>query len=174
MTAPRLDTERLTLRAFALDDFAAYAAMHGDPVVMRHMGDGDPDTEEQSWASFLKIPGHWLYRGYGSWALEERATGRFVGSVGFTDRKRDRGLELRGVPEMGWTLAAAAFGKGYATEAVQVALRWACGHFGSVRVIALTTEDNAASMRVAQKCGFREFKRGFSAGRPRVFFDRIL
>ena len=75
---------------------------------------------------------------------------------------------------MGWGLIPAVFGKGYATEAVTAALAWGRGHFGPARVIALTTGDNTASIRVAEKCGFREFHRGLSAGRPRVFFDRIL
>ena len=75
---------------------------------------------------------------------------------------------------MGWGLIPQAFAKGYATEAVTAALAWGRGHFGAARVIALTTADNAASIRVAQKCGFAEFQRGLSVGRPRVFFDRIL
>lgn len=112
--------------------------------------------------------------GFGGWAIEEKASGSFAGELGFMDRKCDRGSELAGVPEMGWGVTSAAFGRGYATEAVRAALAWGRGHFGPVRVIALTTEDNIASIRVAQKCGFTEFWRGLSAGRPRVFFERVL
>jgi RimJ/RimL family protein N-acetyltransferase len=148
--------------------------MNADPAVMRHMGDGAPNTEEHSWAAFLKYPGHWQYMGFGNWAVEEKATGRFAGNLGFNDRKRDRGPELRGVPEMGWAFVTDASGKGYATEAVRAALAWGRKQLGPVRVMALTTAENAASMRVAEKCGFREFQRALSAGRPRVFFDRIL
>jgi RimJ/RimL family protein N-acetyltransferase len=174
MTAPRLETERLILRAMVPADFPAFAAMSADPIVRRYSGDGTPRTEEESWSSFLIISGHWAMTGFGGWAIEEKQSGAFVGELGFMDRKRDRGTELDGVPEMGWGVIPSVFGWGYATEAVQAALAWGLGHFGAVKVIALTTADNIASIRVAQKCGFREFHRGLSAGRPRVFFERIL
>jgi RimJ/RimL family protein N-acetyltransferase len=174
MTAPRLESERLILRAIAPADFPAFAAMSADPVVRRYSGDGKPRTEEESWSSFLIIAGHWQITGYGGWAIEEKASRNFVGELGFMDRKRDRGADLAGVPEMGWGVIPSVFGKGYATEAVTAALAWGRGHFGPRRVVAMTTEDNVASIRVAQKCGFKEFRRDLSAGRPRVFFDRIL
>jgi RimJ/RimL family protein N-acetyltransferase len=174
MTAPRLETARLILRAIVPADFSAFAAMSADPVVRRYSGDGAPRTEEESWTSFLVIAGHWEMTGYGGWAIEEKASGRFVGELGFLDRRRDRGPDLMGVPEMGWGLTSDTFGKGYATEAVRAALAWGHDHFGARRVIALTAADNFASIRVAEKCGFAEFRRGLSAGRPRVFFDRIL
>ncbi|HXC53793.1 MAG TPA: GNAT family N-acetyltransferase [Rhizomicrobium sp.] len=174
MTAPRLETGRLVLRAITPADFPAFAAMSADPVVRRFSGDGKPRSEEESWSSFIMIAGHWQMTGYGSWAIAEKAGGSFIGEVGFMDRKRDRGPGLAGVPEMGWGLIPTVFGKGYATEAVNAALVWGRGRFGPARVIALTTADNTASIRVAEKCGFREFHRGLSAGRPRVFFDRIL
>ena len=174
MTAPRLETQRLILRAMTPDDFPDFAAMSADPIVRRYSDDGQPRSEEESWSSFLIISGHWAMTGYGGWAIEEKSTGAFVGELGFMDRKRDRGSDLAGVPEMGWGVIPAVFGKGYATEAVNAALAWGRGHFGPARVIALTTADNTASIRVAEKCGFKEFRHGLSAGRPRVFFDRIL
>jgi RimJ/RimL family protein N-acetyltransferase len=174
MIVPILETERLVLRAMVPQDFPAFAAMSADPLVRRYSGDGQPRTEEESWSSFLIIAGHWPMTGYGGWAIEEKGGRRFVGELGFMDRKRDRGADLAGVPEMGWGVIPDVFGKGYATEAVKAALAWGRSHFGPARVIALTTEDNVASIRVAQKCGFREFRRGLSAGRPRLFFDRIL
>jgi len=174
MPVPTLSTARLTLRAHTVADFPAYGAMRADPAVMRHMGDGTTLSEEESWASFLKLPGSWQFLGFGGWAVEEKQSGRFVGDVGFSDRKRDRGPELASVPEVGWSFVTAASGKGYATEAVRAALDWGRAHFGPLRVIALTTADNLASIRVAEKCGFKEFQRGLSAGRPRVFFDRVL
>ena len=174
MLAPTVETERLRLRAFRADDFASFAAMYADPEVVRYTGDGRPRSEEESWSTFLVIQGHWHYLGFGAFAIEEKATGHLIGDVGFTERKRDRGEELAGVPEMGWALMASNFGKGYATEAVRAALQWGREHFGPSRVIALTTADNLASIRVAEKCGFAEFRRALSAGRPRVYFERML
>jgi RimJ/RimL family protein N-acetyltransferase len=174
MNVPPLETSRLVLRGSRLDDFDAYAAMWADPKVTRHLGDGAPYSEEQSWASFLRQAGHWEMLGFGSWAVEEKASRRLIGGVGFSERKRERGDALKGLPELGWMFASTMSGNGYATEALRAALEWGKVRFGAQRVIAITAPENIASMRVAQKCGFREFRRGLSAGRERVFFDRIL
>ncbi len=171
---PILETTRLILRGLQPEDFEAYAAMRADPDVMRHMGDGTPKSEEEAWSGFLQAVGHWQVAGFGSWAIVEKSSKRVVGSVGFQDRKRDRGADLKGVPEAGWILARAAWGKGYATEALNAALVWGRSHFGPVRVIALTTLENAASIRVAEKCGFRQSGPITSAGRPRLLLERTL
>ena len=102
--------------------------------------------------------------GYGSWAIDESASGQFIGGIGFNNSKRDRGEALKDILELGWMFTASASGKGYATEALQAVLAWGRTHFGSARVIAITAPENFASMRVAQKCGFNEFLRGPSLG----------
>jgi RimJ/RimL family protein N-acetyltransferase len=174
MSAPGIETPRLILRAHVLEDFPAYAAMWADPVATRHIGDGDPRSEEFAWQSFLAHAGRWQLLGFGSWIVEEKSGGNFVGIVGFSKRKREGYPALDNAPEMGWMFATTASGKGYATEAVGAAIDWGRSHFGTVRAIAIVAPDNAASMRVAEKCGFKEFHRGPSAGRPRVFCDRVL
>ena len=85
---PVLETERLRLRGHRLDDFAASSAMWADEVVTRYIG-GRPFTEEEVWARLLRYVGHWALVGYGYWVLEEKATGAFVGEMGFGDFKRD-------------------------------------------------------------------------------------
>jgi RimJ/RimL family protein N-acetyltransferase len=171
---PVLETSRLRLRGYHLEDFEAYAAMWADPEVTRHIGDGSPKAVEESWTSLLRAAGHWQMLGYGSWAIDEKASGHFIGGIGLNNSKRDRGDAFKDILELGWMFTPSASGKGYATEALQAALDWGRTHFGPVHVVAITAPENFASMRVAQKCGFKEFLRGPSLGRPRVFFDRIL
>ncbi len=174
MSIPMLQSSRLLLRGHTLEDFDAYAAMWADPAVTRHIADGAPKSTEEAWTSFLRIAGHWQMLGYGSWAVVEKASGRVLGATGFGERRRDRGAALDGVPELGWTFASSAAGRGYATEAVNAVLTWGRAHLGTARVIAVIAPENIASIRVAQKCGFKEFQRALSAGRPRVFLDRVL
>ncbi len=114
---PILETERLKLRGHRLDDFTHSAAMWADPTVTRHIG-GKPLTEEESWARLLRHVGHWALLGFGYWVAEEKATGNFVGEIGFADYKRDLEPSLKGVPEIGWVLASPAHGRGY-TEALR-------------------------------------------------------
>src|SRR5205807_7692335 len=109
--------------------FPLYAAMWADPAFVQFSG-GAPLSEEDSWARFLKPPGHWHLLGFGFWAIEEKATRRFVGDVGFADQHRGIEPSLRGIPEIGWALAVQAQAKGHATEAALAAIEWGNSHFG--------------------------------------------
>lgn len=172
---PRLETPRLVLRKYAVDDFAAYSAMRADPRVMQFIGKGDTLGEEDAWVKFLQTIGHWQLMGYGTWAVIEKASGDLIGNVGFADKKRPPEHPASGAPEMGWLLAAGAHGKGYATEAVRAALDWAATHLCSGgRVVCVISTENAASIRVAEKCGFRQFATASRHGRGRLVFEQTL
>jgi hypothetical protein len=86
---PVVETERLRLRGHTLDDFPHTRALWGDAAVVTYMG-GKPLTLEECWTRFLRYRGHWSVLGFGYWVVEEKATGDFVGEVGFGDFKRDR------------------------------------------------------------------------------------
>ena len=174
MIAPALSTSRLILRAQRREDFVFYAATRADAAYMRYMADGAPNSEEQAWASFLRMAGQWAMSGFGSWMVEEKSSGALVGNVGFIDRKRDRGPEFKDIVEMGWGVAPAHAGKGYASEAVGAAIGWGHAHLGPIRVIAIVAPGNDASVRVAEKCGFARQPDIASVGRSRMLFDRIL
>ena len=151
---PEIVTDRLRLRARAMDDFASTAALWADPLVTRFIG-GRPFSEEEAWARLLRYAGHWLYMGFGYWAVEERATGSFVGEVGFAEnKKRDLQPSIHNIPELGWVLIPRAHGRGYATEAARAALDWGSTHLSSASTVCLIHPENCASIRVAGKCGF--------------------
>jgi RimJ/RimL family protein N-acetyltransferase len=168
---PVLTTERLRLRAHRLEDFTAFAAMWADPRVTEFIS-GRPSTEELSWARLLRYAGHWALLGFGYWAIEERASGLFAGELGFADYRRAIEPPLDGVPELGWILAPAFFGKGYATEAARAVNAWGDAHFGG-RTVCLIDPRNVASIRVAEKCGFHESARPLYLGEPTILFERV-
>jgi RimJ/RimL family protein N-acetyltransferase len=120
---PILETERLKLRGHRLEDFSDCAAMWADAAVTRFIG-GKPLSEEEAWTKFLRYAGHWALLGFGYWVAEEKATGKFVGEIGFADYKREIEPSLKGTPEIGWVLASAFHGRGYATEAVRAVVEW--------------------------------------------------
>jgi RimJ/RimL family protein N-acetyltransferase len=144
-----LETERLLLRMFRETDLDAYAAMSADPEVMRYLGAGQPLTRADAWRQMAMLVGHWQLRGYGVWAVEERASGALVGRIGLFNPDGWPGLECI------WTLARAAWGKGYATEGARRALAYAFTELGLPRVISLIQPGNAASVRVAERIGER-------------------
>lgn len=168
---PVIETERLVMRGHRLDDFDAYAAMRSDPAVVRHIV-GKPLSEEEAWARFLRAIGHWSLLGFGHWAVVEKASARFVGDVGFVNLKRDTLPPLDDAPEIGWLLAPEARGRGYATEAVRAALDWGAVRFGAVRTICLIGHENLASLRVAEKCGYRETARVTYQDGPSILLSR--
>jgi RimJ/RimL family protein N-acetyltransferase len=167
---PVLETERLRLRGHALADFEASAAMWGDAGVTRFIG-GKPSTREESWARFIRYPGHWHLLGHGFWLIEEKASGRFVGECGFGSFKRDVDPPIEG-PEQGWALAPWAHGKGYANEAVQAAIAWGEDHFGPVAFACMIAPENTASLRLAEKNGYREYVRTTYKGEPSILLRR--
>lgn len=170
-TAPVIETERLILRGHTKADLDVCAAMWGDGDVTRYIG-GRPFSRDEVWARLLRYVGHWQEMGYGFWALTEKASGQFVGELGFADFKRALDPSFGDTPEMGWALSPAAHGKGYVSEAITAALAWADGQFGEGRTVCMIHPENGPSLRVAHKAGFREFARSDYHG-PTVLLERL-
>jgi len=170
--APVIETQRTILRAHRLEDFDAYATMWADPAVTRFIG-GKPRTREESWMRFLRHAGLWSLLGYGFWAIEEKATGRFVGEAGFHDLKRDMEPSIEGIPEAGWALAPEVHGAGLATEVVGRVLAWGEETFGRVKTVCIIDPENTASLNVAGKVGYREVLRTTYHDAPTVLLERL-
>jgi RimJ/RimL family protein N-acetyltransferase len=170
---PTIETARLQLRGHRVEDLGACAAMWADAAVVRHIG-GRPFSAEETWGKILRYAGLWTLLGFGYWAIEEKGSGRFVGEVGFADFKRQIAPSFGGAPEIGWALAAWAHGAGFGTEAVGAAVAWADAHLGAGTTVCLIDPENAGSIRVAAKCGYREFARTTYKGHTTILFERRL
>ncbi len=171
MKVPVLETERLKLRGHRLEDFAPFAAMWADPAVTRHIG-GRPFSAEESWARLLRYAGHWTLLGFGFWAVEEKATGNFAGELGFADCRRDIEPSLGQMPEAGWAFARQFHGKGYASEAMGAVIAWGDERFGPSRTACIIHPQNTASIRVAEKYGYRQLQSTTYKGQPTIIFIR--
>lgn len=159
-----IETERLLLRAWRPDDFEDFARISADPEVMRYIANGQPATRSHAWRAMAVFVGHWSLRGYGLWAAEERATGRFVGRIGLWNPEGWPGLEV------GWLLDRACWGCGLATEGARAALDYAFTTLGADHVISVIHPENARSIRVAEKIGER-FERDYDFdGNPTVIY----
>ncbi len=171
-TIPTVETERLLLHGHRIEDFEECLSMWGEPAVVRYIS-GKPSTREEAWSRLLRYVGHWQLLGYGFWVVREKATGRLVGEVGVGDFHRDMQPSPVSAFEAGWVLAPWAHGKGYATEAVRAALAWADAHLRPERVTCMISPENAASIRVADKCGFRQTGQGVYKGESTLIFERV-
>lgn len=168
---PVIETERLILRGYTPEDFAAFEAMWADEDVVRFIG-GQVSTREQSWQRFLARIGGWNQMGFGFFAVIEKASGHLVGEAGFHEARRQIEPPLEGTLEAGWVLMPSAQGWGYATEAMQAAIGWAEAAFAGRRMTCLIDPDNLASMRVASKLGFKEFARSDYSGSKLALLER--
>lgn len=151
-SVPRLETTRLILRGLAPADTDAFCAMMADDEVARFItpaGRGLP--RDEAWRSMATVVGHWALRGYGFFAVEEKATGAFVGRIGPWQPEGWPGLEC------GWTIARGFWGRGYATEAAIASIRWIFAQQPSLaRIISVIDPDNLASQGVARRIGERD------------------
>ncbi|RKU00142.1 N-acetyltransferase [Burkholderia sp. Nafp2/4-1b] len=156
---PVVETPRLILEGHPLGDFDALATMWSEPIVVAHILNGKPSAPRDSWMRLLAYRGLWPLLGYGYWAIREKASGRYVGDLGFADFHRAVEPSIRGIPEAGWALASWAHGNGYATEALAHALDWLDAQQRFERSVCLIAPTNVASIRVAEKAGYADPER---------------
>ena len=143
----QLETERLVLRWFREDDFPGYLEIATDPEVMKFIG--GTQTQLEAWRAMTSHIGHWYFRGYGVFAVEEKSTTKMIGRIGFMNPPGWPGFEL------GWTLARESWGKGYATEIALALIDAAFFDLRAERVISTVDINNSASIRVLEKIGMR-------------------
>ncbi|MFO1058004.1 MAG: GNAT family N-acetyltransferase [Dongiaceae bacterium] len=152
---PVLETERLLLAGHRIEDFAELAATWAEPAVVEHIFGGEPSAPRDSWMRLLAYRGLWPLLGFGYWAVRDKATGRYLGDLGFADFHRLIEPSIKGIPEAGWVLSTRAHGRGIATEALAAALAWLWAQ-GHDRSVCLVAPQNRASLRVAEKAGYRD------------------
>lgn len=142
-----LETKRLLLRRIEPErDFEPWARMMADERVVRFIG-GQVLNRAEAWRNMAASIGHWSIRGYGSFSVENRETGEWIGRVG--------PLFPEGwpAPEIGWSIVAEHWGKGYATEAGRASIDYAFETLGWQRVIHVILKGNERSVAVAKKLG---------------------
>lgn len=143
-----METERLVLRAWRESDFEPFAALMGDGEAARFLtSDQRPLDRAGAWRAMALMIGHWAVRGYGLFAVEEKAGGAFVGRVGVWRPEGWPGTEL------GWALTPRFWGKGYGFEAARAAGDWAFEAFDLTRLVSLIHSENARSQALARRLG---------------------
>jgi len=145
-----LKTSRLVLRQWRAEDRTVFAALNADPEVTWDMG--GPLTRVQSDAKFDRYVSAFERHGFGRWAIED-PDGLVAGYAGIMPSPPDHPLGPH--VEIGWRLARAAWGLGYASEAARAALDDAFGRGGRAEVFAYTASDNVRSQAVMARLGLR-------------------
>jgi RimJ/RimL family protein N-acetyltransferase len=166
---PRLQTERLVLRPFRGSDFEPYLRAHQRPEVVKHItADGKPLEASTAWRSLAMFAGHWTLRGFGSWAVELKSTGEWIGRVGLHQP------EPWPETELGYMIDSPHWRKGYAVEACRASLKWAKAALFRTRLVSYIDPDNIASIAVSRKLGGVLEKRIVLLGRDAEVFAHTL
>jgi RimJ/RimL family protein N-acetyltransferase len=161
---PRIETGRLLLREWREEDLPFFTAMNRDANVTEFL----PGmlSVEQSADMVERLRSAFAERGFGLWAVQIKATGQFAGFTGLSVPR----FEAAFTPcvEVGWRLAFEHWGKGYATEAAQSAVRFGFEELGLEEIVSFTTTANTRSIRVMEKLGMvRNPKDDFGPRPPR-------
>ena len=147
VTIPTLETERLVLRCCVDADHAAMADFFANDKGAEFVG--GPCDARQAWRVLATFVGHWYLRGYGPFALEDRATGTWIGWCAIW-----RPPEFPEI-EIGYTLREAWRGKGLVTEAASRVRTYAFETLKLPTLVSYIRPDNAPSKQVARRLGAR-------------------
>jgi RimJ/RimL family protein N-acetyltransferase len=144
-----IGTERLILRAWRDEDVSPFHAMCNDPLVMEHLG--PLQSPEDIDAAIARQRGFQRDFNCCFWAVERREDGAMLGFCGVKPGPAGTPIEDR--LEIGWRLAADAWGKGYAREAALASLDHVWAQRDSDSVWAITTPGNARSWGLMLRLG---------------------
>jgi len=147
----RLETPRLILRPPRMEDFEAWAAFLEDEVATKFIGGRQPRAT--AWRTFMCMCGAWTMTGIAMFSVIEKSSGKWVGRLG------PWYPEGWPAPEVGWGIAPAHWGKGYASEGAAAALDYAFDVLGWSEVIHCIDEQNLASQGVAKRLGSSYLRR---------------
>ncbi len=142
----RMETDRLVLRCFIETDWVDLHHLYSDPMCTRYTLQRTL-TEGESWRAMASMVGHWQIRGYGPYAVENKNTGKVMGSVGLWYPNDWPG------PEIMWELAREYWGHGYASEAARAVKQMAATCFPELSLISLIYPGNEASIHLAKALG---------------------
>ena len=161
---PTLETENLILRPFKDGDVDDYFGVLDSPEVRRWLHIPESLDRSDAWQQMAWFVGQWELRGTGHWALEEKKSGQFVGRAGLHRPERH---DWPGV-EVGWLLHPDYWGRGYATEAGAVAVRYGFEDLQVDKLFSCILPENHRSQAVAKRLGFE-----FLEERVLAFFPKL-
>lgn len=161
----QLQTDRLQLRPFTLDDLDAYhQQIFSDPEVMKTLPMGKPVSRQHTQALLLKRLHHWQQHGFGLWALVHKVDQQLIGQCGL--QRLDGTAEV----ELAYAIARAYWNQGLTTEAAKACIHWGFEQLSLDRIVAITQPTNQASQRVMQKLGMQYEKNAYYYGLEVVYY----
>jgi ribosomal-protein-alanine N-acetyltransferase len=151
-----LETHRLFLRHYVLNDVDSLFAFYSDPDVVKYIPDAPRTYEETKEELEWFLNGHPKFPELGLWATIHKETGSFIGRCGLIPWTIDERHEV----EVAFALSKAYWGQGLATEVAQALVHYGFEHLRLSRLICVIEHGNTASIKVAKKIGMAFEKEG--------------
>jgi len=152
-----IETERLKLRQWKIEDRPLFANINADPAVMKYypraLSTKESNIMVQKFESLISE------RGWGFWAVEKIDAGEFIGFVGLHEPTYD--LPVSPCVEIGWRLAKEYWGHGYASEAAKASLGIAFDRLDLSEVYSFTSVSNKKSRAVMERIGMININENF-------------
>lgn len=144
-----IETQRLYLRTFTVDDAGLILALNGDPAVTEYTGDGIVDLEQARAVLTGNILPQYTLFNCGRWAVHLKQSGEFIGWCGLKNRPERQEIDL------GYRFLREAWGQGFATESAAACLRYGFETLKLRRIVGRAMPANQGSIQVLEKIGMR-------------------
>lgn len=145
-----IETPRLQLRKFILDDAKDMYHLNKDPDVIRYTGD-DPFLSIQDAEKFIKSYNHYALHGHGRWTCLTKNDNTYIGWCGLKRNEDDQ-------VDIGFRFLQQYWNQGYATEAAKACLHYGFSTLKLSEIIGRADLENKASLRVLKKIGMKFWK----------------
>ena len=147
-----IETDRLILREYTMDDFDDLYEILSDPETMAHYPspyDADGTVRWLKWS----LDNYQKY-GFGLWAIELKRSGKFIGDCGITMQN----IDGQNLPEIGYHINKNYWRQGYAKEAAKAVRDWIFKNTSFYEVYSYMTYTNIASYSTAASVGMKRIK----------------
>lgn len=143
-----LETDRLLLRKFTLDDVPDFFTLNADPEVIEYVGRTPLVSLDEARERLLSAPlNDYATRGYGRLACIEKQSGRLIGFAGL------KYVAELAETDLGFRFLPPYWGRGYATEAAVALLAYGRASLGIERIVGIVEPANLRSVNVFRKLG---------------------
>lgn len=160
-----IETDRLLIRPFCLDDIEPSYQMNLDAEVSKYTGDGGVVSKKEIERRITEnVLGDYEKYGFGRLAVEMKGEGKFIGFAGL------KYLADMDEVDLGYRFMKPYWGKGIATEASQASVKLGFETLKLEKLIALVLPENSGSIRVLEKLNFRYEKDVWEDGLPAKFY----
>jgi len=152
---PGIETARLRLRPFTLDDLNSFASICSEPEVMKYIGAGKPVSKEEAEPHLSGYINYWEKHGFGRFAVTHKQRGELIGYCGFRVFNYPELRLFDDTHEIVFPVKKSSWGKGLASEAARACLRYGFEHLKFELIVAITRSENIASQEVLERIGMK-------------------